>query len=95
MDIKTIGGPFILAPLAGYTDKAFREIARGLGADTAVSEMVSAEGLARNGEKTKALLERFPGEDRFIIQLFGPSDDPVKRAMDNLLGYNPTVIDIN
>ncbi len=95
MRIETIGGPFILAPLAGYTDKAFREIARALGADAAVSEMVSAEGLARNGEKTKALLERFPGEDRFIVQIFGPSDDPVERAMDNLLSYNPTVIDIN
>lgn len=95
VDINTIGGPFILAPLAGYTDKAFREIARGMGADAAVSEMVSAEGLARNGEKTKALLERFPGEDRLIIQIFGPSDDPVRRAMDNLLAYNPTAIDIN
>ena len=93
--MERIGGPFILAPLAGYTDKAFREIARSLGADAAVTEMVSAEGLARNGEKTKALLERFPGEDRLIIQIFGPSDDPVRRAMDNLLEYNPTVIDIN
>lgn len=95
MDIRTIGGPFILAPLAGYTDKAFREIATRMGADAAVSEMVSAEGLARNGEKTKSLLERFPGEERLIIQIFGPSDDPVRRAMDNLLHYNPTVIDIN
>ena len=93
--MERIGGPFILAPLAGYTDKAFREIARSLGADAAVTEMVSAEGLARNGEKTKALLERFPGEDRLIIQIFGPSDDPVRRAIDNLLEYNPTVIDIN
>ena len=95
VDIKTIGGPFILAPLAGYTDKAFREIARSWGADAAVTEMVSAEGLARNGEKTKALLERFPGEDNLIVQIFGPSDDPVRRAMENLLSYNPTAIDIN
>ena len=95
MDIKSIGGPFILAPLAGYTDKAFREVARSMGADAAVSEMVSAEGLARDGEKTKALLERYPGEDRLIIQIFGPSDDPVRRAMDNLLEYRPSAIDIN
>ena len=39
--------------------------------------MVSAEGLARDGEKTKALLERYPGEERLIIQIFAPSDDPV------------------
>ena len=41
-----------LAPLAGYTDKAFREVARSMGADAAVTEMVSAEGLARGGDKT-------------------------------------------
>lgn len=95
MTIENLGGRFILAPLAGYTDKAFREIAREEGADAAVTEMVSAEGLARDGEKTKALLERFPGEDMLIIQIFGPSDDPVERCMENLLAYNPTVIDIN
>ena len=95
MDIKTIGGPFILAPLAGYTDKAFREIAHEYGADCSVTEMVSAEGLARDGEKTKMLLERFPGEEKLIIQLFGPSDDPVRRALPKLIGYKPTVIDIN
>lgn len=95
MTIESLGGRFILAPLAGYTDKAFREIAREKGADAAVTEMVSAEGLARDGEKTKALLERYPGEERLIIQIFASSDDPVERCMDNLLQYNPSVIDIN
>lgn len=86
---------FILAPLAGYTDKAFREISLRMGADIAVTEMVSAEGLARNSEKTKALLERADGEDRLVVQLFGPSEDPVARAMERLLEYRPTVIDFN
>ena len=86
---------FILAPLAGYTDKAFREISLRMGADIAVTEMVSAEGLARDSIKTKALLERAEGEDRLIIQLFGPSEDPVARAMERLLEYKPTVIDFN
>ena len=95
MTIESLGGRFILAPLAGYTDKAFREIARENGADAAVTEMVSAEGLARNGEKTKALLERYPGEDRLIVQIFAPSADPVARCLDNLLEYKPSVIDIN
>ena len=95
MDIKTINGPFILAPLAGYTDRAFRKIAHEHGADCSVTEMVSAEGLAGDGEKTKTLLERFDGEDKLIIQLFSPTDDPVRRAMPALLEYNPTVIDIN
>ena len=85
----------ILAPLAGYTDKAMRDIALSMGADITVTEMVSAEGLARNGEKTKELLERADGEKRLVVQLFGPDKDPFQRCIPNLLQYNPTWIDIN
>ena len=74
---------FVLAPLAGYSDKAFRQLAREHGADIAVTEMVSAEGLARDSRKTEALLERGEGEDRLIIQIFAPSADPVRRARNS------------
>ena len=93
--ISRIIGPLMLAPLAGYTDKAFREIAESLGADGAVTEMVSAEGLARGGEKTEALLERYPGEKALVMQIFAPSDDPVARCMERLIAHAPSVIDIN
>lgn len=86
---------FVLAPLAGYSDKAFRQLAREHSADIAVTEMVSAEGLARDSRKTEALLERGDGEDRLIIQIFAPSADPVRRAMERLLDFRPTGIDIN
>ena len=85
----------ILAPLAGYTDKAMRDIALSMGADITVTEMVSAEGLARDGEKTKELLERADGEKRLVVQLFGPDKDTFYRYIPNLLKYNPTWIDIN
>lgn len=85
----------ILAPLAGYTDKAFREIAEGFGADAAVTEMVSAEGLARNSEKTFSLLERAEGEKNLVMQLFGPDIDPFERCIPNLLKAEPEMIDIN
>ena len=85
----------MLAPLAGYTDKAFREVSRSLGADGAVTEMVSAEGLARGGEKTETLLERYPGEKELVMQIFAPSDDPVARCMERLISHDPSVIDIN
>ena len=41
-----------LAPLAGITDKAFRTICKECGADVMVSEMVSADGLVFNKEKS-------------------------------------------
>ncbi|MBO5770513.1 MAG: tRNA dihydrouridine synthase DusB [Spirochaetales bacterium] len=85
----------ILAPLAGYTDKAFRQICTSFGADITVTEMVSAEGLSRDSVKTEELLERFEGEDRLIVQLFAPNEDPVRRCIKNLMKYNPTQIDIN
>lgn len=85
----------ILAPLAGYTDKAFRQICTSFGADITVTEMVSAEGLSRDSAKTEELLERFEGEDRLIVQLFAPDADPIKRCIPNLMKYNPTQIDIN
>lgn len=84
-----------LAPLAGYTDKAFREICLENGADITVTEMVSAEGLARNSSKTKELLERAENEKRLIVQLFAPDADPISRCIDNLMKYNPTSIDVN
>ncbi len=85
----------VLAPLAGYTDKAFRQLCLEYGADLTVTEMVSAEGLARDSEKTMGLLERADGEKNLVVQLFAPDEDPIKRCIPNLLKYNPTSIDIN
>ena len=44
----TIEGNLFLAPLAGYTDRSFRSICLAKGANLAYTEMVSAEGLARD-----------------------------------------------
>lgn len=85
----------VLAPLAGYTDKAFREICISEGADITVTEMVSAEGLARDSKKTEELLERADNEKKLVVQLFAPDEDPISRCIENLMKYNPTSIDIN
>jgi putative TIM-barrel protein, nifR3 family len=88
-------GNLILAPLAGYTDCAFRQIATEHGADCCVTEMVSAEGLARDGEKTKDLIRRFEGETDLIVQIFAYAPSQVARCLDSLLTFSPTAIDIN
>ena len=92
---KEIAGNLILAPLAGYSDRAFRKVCRKNGAAIAVTEMVSAEGLARDNEKTEELLLRYEGEDELIMQIFAPDKDPVSRSLSRLLAYKPTAIDIN
>ncbi len=91
----TIPGNLFLAPLAGFTDKAFRSICIDRGASFTYSEMVSAEALARDSEKTRKLMERAENENLLGIQIFLPNADTAKRAVPELLKANPTVIDIN
>ena len=49
-----VGGR-LLAPLAGYTDIAFRELCKGYGAGLTVTEMVSVRGLVRDNANTEIL----------------------------------------
>ena len=67
--------PVCLAPMAGFSDKVFRTICKGYGADIVVTEMVSAKGLYYANEKTGRLLVTAPEEEPVMAQLFG--HDPV------------------
>lgn len=67
-----------LAPLAGYTDAPFRLLCSEFGADFTITEMVSADGLVRQGPGTRKLLERLEGEAPLGVQLFG--NDPETMA---------------
>lgn len=88
-------GNLFLAPMAGYTDRVYRSICLSKGADLAYTEMVSAEGLARDNGPTKDLAVRAPGEKNLAIQLFGPDDDVMARAVETVMQFNPQIIDIN
>ncbi len=91
----TLQGNIFLAPLAGYTDIPFRTLCIDSGADFTYTEMVSAEGLAREGEKTLALLDRAHNEKQYAVQLFMGNTDSLKQALEQLESYHPEVIDIN
>ncbi|NLK04805.1 MAG: tRNA dihydrouridine synthase DusB [Spirochaetales bacterium] len=91
----TVPGNVFLAPLAGYTDIPFRTLCIENGADFSYTEMVSAEGLAREGEKTLCLMDRAPNEKQYAIQLFMGSTDSLKEALEQLQPYHCDVIDIN
>lgn len=64
-------GKFILAPMAGVTDIAFRHICRNHGAALVVTEMVSAMALGYGDDKTLALMQSLPGDEPTAVQLFG------------------------
>lgn len=61
----------IAAPLAGWTDYAFRQILVRCGAKEVWTEMVSATALARQNPKTIAMLHPVKGRVRQVVQLFG------------------------
>ena len=63
--------PLYLAPMAGVSDKIFRQLCKERGADVLVTEFVSAEGVFRRNERTRGYLEFDASERPIGVQLFG------------------------
>lgn len=93
IEIKGIAS---LAPMAGITDRSFREICKMFGASYLTSEMVSVKGIIYNSQKTFDLASHSKLEKPFALQLFGstPCDfyQAVKIIVPRIL---PDIIDIN
>ena len=88
--------PVFLAPMAGVTDRAFRQICKEKGADVTVSEMVSIKGLFYQDKKTAQLLSFHDRERPFGIQLFGSDPAIFAYAAGRIAQeYQPDFIDIN
>ncbi|KKP78282.1 MAG: hypothetical protein A2271_03920 [Candidatus Moranbacteria bacterium RIFOXYA12_FULL_35_19] len=85
-----------LAPMAGITDSAFREICRRNGADVVYSEMASVSALFYKPQKTLELVAFNKKERPYVVQLFGK--DPAHfakatRIISQII--KPDGIDIN
>lgn len=90
-----LNSPFVLAPLAGITDSAFRRICKDQGASLTYTEMVSAKGLYYNSKNTQALLSILPQEGPVGIQLFGAEPQMLAYAAKELRKRPNVLIDIN
>lgn len=85
-----------LAPLAGYTNCAFRQMCYSLGAGLTFTEMVSAKGLCYNSENTKELLQLPPDyEGLKAVQIFGRDPYFMRRAAESEELAPFDIIDIN
>jgi hypothetical protein len=69
-----LDNPLILAPMAGITSLPYRRIMKSFGAALVFTEMISANGLIRDGRKTFELLHSCQEEAPLGVQLFG--DEP-------------------
>lgn len=85
----------ILAPMAGVTDKAYRELCVEFGAAYCVSEMVSAKALSFNNKKTEELMTISEFERPCGIQIFGDDPKCMAEAAIHSMENSPDIIDIN
>lgn len=63
--------PFLLAPMAGYTDVAMRMLCRRYGCGLAFTEVACAEAVARRLPRTLHLFETAPGDQPLVAHLYG------------------------
>lgn len=85
----------ILAPMAGVTDLAFREIAREQGAFLCVSEMVSAKALTYRDKHTYDLLKTSTEDTPLSVQLFGHEPNVLSEAVKQIEEMGFSMIDLN
>lgn len=91
----------LLAPMAGVSDVAMRQLCLEAGVQLTYTEMVSAKALSFANEKTRHLLDLAAGERRksgVAVQIFGHEPDVMARQaawVEDALGENLALIDIN
>lgn len=91
-----LASPFVLAPIAGLTDRVFRAMALEHGAGLVFSELISANGLIRLGKGTLELMPIESEPRPFGVQLFGGEPDLMAEAARIALERSsPDLIDLN
>ncbi len=98
--VVTIALPFApdapwLAPMAGFTDLAFRMLCRENGCAAAVTEMISAKGLFFASPGTSRLVATCPGDAPLVAQIFGSEPDYAARAVSWLAARGFGHFDLN
>ena len=85
----------ILAPMAGLSDVAFRNMCLKFGAGLVCTEMVSAKALSYKNKKTEDLLITLDDEVPKAVQIFGHEPEVMAEAVKNPLLAKFDIIDIN
>jgi tRNA-dihydrouridine synthase B len=94
-------GPFqlrnnlIVAPMAGVTDRPFRQLCKRMGAGMAVSEMVASNSLLRGAEKTRRRANHDGEVEPIAVQIAGADPDMLAEAARYNVGEGAQIIDIN
>src|SRR5947199_5810289 len=90
------GFPLYLAPMAGVSDKIFRQLCKEDGADVLTTEFVSAEGIFRRNQRTREYLDFDEIEQPIGVQLFGADVEHMAEAARQVIDWvAPDFIDLN
>lgn len=91
-----------LAPMAGFSDRAMRRVCHEMGAEYAVSEMISAKAVTFGDKKTFSLAAIRDDEGPVALQIFGSEPDIMGKCAEILTNkrwqdgfVSPVAIDIN
>lgn len=87
--------PFVLAPMAGVTDKAMRLICRCYGCGLQVTEMVSAKALHYNNKKSFELFDLTDETQPISVQLFGSEPDIMAEGARLAVAAGAAMLDVN
>lgn len=88
--------PFLLSPLAGYTNLPFRLAVRELGGvGLATTDLVNARALQMRSRKTLELIDTCPADRPLAVQIYGANPEEMRWAAQWLEEYGASVIDIN
>src|SRR5258707_8093669 len=90
------GFPLYLAPMAGVSDKIFRQLCKEFGADVIITEFVSAEGIFLRNERTREYLDFDEIERPIGVQLFGANAEHMAEAARQVVDLvRPDFVDLN
>ena len=84
-----------LAPMAGVTDTAFRQMCKRFGADVIYTEFASANALVYDNKKTRELIAYAPEEQPVVCQIFGNDPEMFFKSVKILETMGFTGVDIN
>src|SRR5258705_4950640 len=92
---RSLRNNLFVAPMAGVTDRPFRQLCKKFGAGMAVSEMVASNSLLRGAEKTRRRANHEGEVEPIAVQIAGADPQMLAEAAQYNVDEGAQIIDIN
>lgn len=90
-----LDNPFVLSPMAGIGDPPYRRLCRRGGAALVCAEMVSANALHYEDERSRRMLQTYPDEHPVSLQVFGNDPERLAEAARQVEAAGADIVDLN